>query len=172
MNNEIIICVGIPGSGKSTFAKKWVTEDPKNRIRLNGEDILNSMTNNTYVKDVYGFIKYELMSNVIAHMIDENKNIILDNTHIDIDYLNYIYHTLSNLILNKNKTNDYTIIIKNFTNINPELCIERDSKRAKPVGREEINKCYLSKLDSVKDYLSKLETFDFGKLNVKFDKVY
>lgn len=166
---EIIICVGIPGSGKTTFAKKWVAEDPKNRIRFNGEDILNSMTSNIYVKDIYGYIKYELCENIFKYAIENNKSIILDNTHIDTDYLRYIYY-----MINKNiyyKIDEYCVIIKDFTNIDPEICIERDSKRVKPVGRKEIEKCYLSKIDNVKNYLKVFETFDFGELKTKFEKV-
>lgn len=176
MNNEIIICVGIPGSGKSTFAKKWVTEDSKNRIRLNSEDILNSMTNNTYVKDVYGFIKYELMSNVIAHMIDENKNIILDNTHIDPKYFYYIFYKIGFILLAKHKERDYNIIIKDFTGIDSEICINRDSQRIKPVGRDEIEKCYISNLDAIKECISdlseKIENEYIGQIRVKIDKIY
>lgn len=166
---EIIICIGIPGSGKSTFAKKWISEDPKNRIRFNGEDILNSMTNNTYVKDIYGYIKYELCESIFKYAIENNKSIILDNTHIDTDYFRYIYYMINKCVYPK--INEYCLIIKDFTDIDPEICIERDSKRIKPVGRKEIEKCYLSKMKEFKKYLNAFETFDFGILNIKFEKV-
>lgn len=166
---EIIICIGIPGSGKSTFAKKWVAEDPENRMRFNGEDILNSMTSNIYVKDIYGYIKYELCENMVKYAIENNKSIVLDNTHIDIDYFIYVYHMIYNLIYSK--IDEYCMIIKDFTGIDSEICIERDSKRIKPVGRKEIEKCYLSKISEFKKYLNEFKTFDFGILNIKFEKV-
>ena len=37
--NKIILCLGISGSGKTTFAKQWAEEDPIHRIRLNYDDI-------------------------------------------------------------------------------------------------------------------------------------
>lgn len=39
--HKIILTVGIPASGKSTWAKQWVLEDPEHRIRFNQDDIRN-----------------------------------------------------------------------------------------------------------------------------------
>ena len=35
---KIILTRGIQGSGKSTWAKKWVEEDPEHRVRWNNDD--------------------------------------------------------------------------------------------------------------------------------------
>ena len=40
---KLILTRGIPGSGKSTWAKAWVDEDPEHRIRLNWDDMRNMM---------------------------------------------------------------------------------------------------------------------------------
>lgn len=40
---KIIICRGIQGSGKSTWAKQWCHEDPEHRIRINNDDIRNML---------------------------------------------------------------------------------------------------------------------------------
>ena len=37
--SELIITRGLPASGKTTHARKWVQEDPANRIRLNRDEI-------------------------------------------------------------------------------------------------------------------------------------
>ena len=37
--NKLIITRGIPLSGKSTWAKQWVLEDPEHRVRINQDDI-------------------------------------------------------------------------------------------------------------------------------------
>ena len=42
---KIILCRGIQGSGKTTWAKSWVLEDPKHRIRFNNDDIRNMLGN-------------------------------------------------------------------------------------------------------------------------------
>ena len=36
---ELVVLRGLPGSGKSTYAKNWVAEDPDWRIRVNRDDI-------------------------------------------------------------------------------------------------------------------------------------
>ena len=41
MKHELIILQGIQGSGKTTWAKNWVKEDPKHRVRFNQDDIRN-----------------------------------------------------------------------------------------------------------------------------------
>ena len=35
----IKVLQGLPASGKTTWAREWVNEDPKNRIRVNRDDI-------------------------------------------------------------------------------------------------------------------------------------
>ena len=35
----LVICRGIQGSGKTSFAKQWCHEDPEHRVRFNNDDI-------------------------------------------------------------------------------------------------------------------------------------
>ncbi|GAA5198661.1 hypothetical protein GCM10025773_12140 [Microbacterium jejuense] len=39
----ITLTRGIPGSGKSTFAREWVQEDPDHRIRINRDDLRRTL---------------------------------------------------------------------------------------------------------------------------------
>ena len=36
---KLILTRGIPASGKSTWAKAWVQEDPQRRVRVNRDDL-------------------------------------------------------------------------------------------------------------------------------------
>lgn len=38
VNPKLLIVQGIQGSGKSTFATKWVLEDLEHRVRWNNDD--------------------------------------------------------------------------------------------------------------------------------------
>ena len=44
--SKIILCRGIQGSGKTTWAKQWVLEDPEHRVRFNNDDIRNMLGKN------------------------------------------------------------------------------------------------------------------------------
>ena len=37
--SQLIITRGLPASGKTTYARAWVQEDPANRIRLNRDEL-------------------------------------------------------------------------------------------------------------------------------------
>lgn len=40
---KIIVLRGLQGSGKSTWAKQWVNEDPEHRVRFNRDDVRNML---------------------------------------------------------------------------------------------------------------------------------
>lgn len=46
----IVLTRGIPGSGKSTWAKEWVQEDPATRIRINRDDLRRTLYATTDTK--------------------------------------------------------------------------------------------------------------------------
>lgn len=53
---KIILCRGIQGSGKTTWAKQWVLEDPEHRVRFNNDDIRN-MLGKYWVPSREGLVK-------------------------------------------------------------------------------------------------------------------
>ena len=56
----LIICRGIQGSGKSTWAKQWCHEDPEHRVRFNNDDIRN-MLGDYWVPNREKLLKLKLM---------------------------------------------------------------------------------------------------------------
>lgn len=47
---KLILTRGIPASGKSTWAKAWVQEDPENRVRINRDDLRKMLFGATELK--------------------------------------------------------------------------------------------------------------------------
>lgn len=132
--NKIIICRGIPASGKSTWAKQWVLEDPEHRVRINQDDIRN-MLGKYWVPSRENLVSY-INNAIITKAVSLNYDIIIDN--INLNPKNILY--IEDIILLCNKK--YIIEYKDFFDVPLSVCIERDKKRTNPIGEEVIKSFY------------------------------
>jgi predicted kinase len=152
MKREIVFCLGLPGSGKSTFAKKWVEEDPVNRVRINKDDLRLLLHQNKYSKANEKQI-LEIEESIIINSLKRGKSIVLDNTHLATDRNNKNKHLTR--ILDLIHEHGYVVhfpfkcqheyvqvTIKDFTHITPEECIINDLKRENSVGQNVIWEMY------------------------------
>ena len=132
--NKIIICRGIPASGKSTWAKQWVLEDPEHRIRINQDDIRN-MLGKYWVPSRENLVSY-INNAIITKAVSLNYDIVIDN--INLNPKNILY--IEDIILLCNMK--YIIEYKDFFDVPLSVCIERDKKRTNPIGEEVIRSFY------------------------------
>ena len=137
---KLIICRGIQGSGKSTFAKQWCHEDPEHRVRFNNDDIRNMLGD--YWIPSREEIVVELKKKFLLSSMERGYDIIIDNMNLNPKevqfYENLIrdWNNLKNIPTNHTKVN-YEIEFKNF--FTPvEECIRRDSMRPNPIGEKVI----------------------------------
>lgn len=141
---KIILCRGIQGSGKTTFAKQWVLEDPEHRVRFNNDDIRN-MLGKYWVpsrEDLVNDLKKTFLWSSMLYGFD----IVIDNMNLNPKELEYYNRVLDDWNNPKGAISDmvrlkYYLEFKNFF-IPLEECIERDSKRPNPIGEEVIKKTY------------------------------
>lgn len=149
---KIILCRGIPGSGKTTWAKQWVLEDPEHRVRFNNDDIRNMLgmywvpSREDLVKD----LNYAFLINSMSYGFD----VVIDNMNLNPKELKYYNKVLDNWNDPKGIVFDavkpkYSLEFKDFF-IPLQDCIERDSKRPNPVGEEVIRKTYEKYKDILK----------------------
>ena len=119
---QLIICVGLPASGKSTWAKQWVREDAKNRVRVNKDDIRRMLTTlwSGKLEKIVKKIEFESVRNAL----DKGFSVVLDNTNFRINQD----------IINVAKHYNVEIITQDFTHVSIEECIERDKNRFEKVG--------------------------------------
>lgn len=122
---------GLQGSGKSTLARKFVLEDPDNRIRVNRDDIrlMMGLPFNPKLEKVV--TKIETAALMAA--MDTGKDVVSDNMNMNPTTLEN-YKTLAELF-------GYKIEYR-FIYAPLEVCIERDSKRPNPVGESVIRNTY------------------------------
>ena len=138
---KIILTRGIPGSGKSTWARAWVAESPETRIRINNDDIRN-MLGNYWVpsrENLVSFIKHKTVVAAMGHGYD----IVVDNMNLNPKEVNF----WETIIDSHNKDTEgenlgftkynYEIEFKDFF-IPVEECIKRDAMRPKPIGEKTI----------------------------------
>lgn len=128
---KIILCRGIQGSGKTTWAKQWVLEDPEHRVRFNNDDIRN-MLGKYWVpsrEPIVTTMKNSFISGAAIFRMD----VVIDNMNLNSKELDYWKDTA--------KMFNYDLEIKYFPTPLQE-CIERDSKRPNPIGEEVIRRTY------------------------------
>ena len=105
---KIILTRGIQGSGKSTWAKAWVKEDPLNRIRFNNDDIRTSQgvywpDDNKALKKKESCLK-KIKKYAIQCYMESGYDIVIDNMN-----------------LNPNEWTSFKDIIKNFNDAQKEF---------------------------------------------------
>ena len=147
---KIILCRGIPGSGKSTWSKQWVLEDPEHRVRFNNDDIRNMLCK--YWVPSREELVLDLKKQFIRSSMLAGYDIVIDNMNLNpkevefyktyIEEHNRIMKKLDEeTILSFKDDTKYELEFKDFF-IPLQECIKRDSKRPNPIGEEVIRKTY------------------------------
>lgn len=141
---KIILCRGIQGSGKTTWAKQWVLEDPEHRVRFNNDDIRN-MLGKYWVPSREGLIS-ALKLDFLVEAMTNGYDIVIDNMNLnpkEVEWYKYIIEG------HNKRYSTYELEFKDFF-IPLQDCIERDSKRPNPIGEEVIRKTYEKYKDILK----------------------
>ena len=126
--SKVIICQGIQGSGKSTWALNWVKEKPTKRVRIN-RDSLRKMFGKYWV------LEREELCNIvedkaIAYAITKGFDVIIDDTNLNPKTIEHI----KELVLNVDSKAD--IIYKLFNTPLTE-CVTRVEKRNASLPEDE-----------------------------------
>lgn len=133
---DIVICRGIQGSGKSTWAKAWVNEDPTHRIRINWDD-LRLMMGGVEGYWVPEREKIPFLPRVTQMMlnaaVEHGMSVVIDNMNLNPRTLREIFNWVSKTSV----FNPTQVWYKDFKT--PlDVCIERDSHRERPIGEKGI----------------------------------
>lgn len=132
---KIVLCRGIQGSGKTTWARQWVLEDPEHRVRFNNDDIRNML--GKYWVTSREHLVSDIKKGFMVSAMEFGYDIVVDNMNFNPKEIEY-YENLVDSTLGY--MNCYSLEYKDFF-IPLEVCIERDSKRENPIG-EEVRKTY------------------------------
>lgn len=130
---KLIVCRGLPASGKSVWAKAYVKTNP-NAVRINRDELRLMLKDVQFDPDIEGIITSAQVF-LMAGFGAESRDIVLDNTNLNPKVMREMEGWA--------KARDYEIEIKDFTHVSLSECIERDRKRgAQSVGKKVIERMW------------------------------
>lgn len=131
---KVEMLVGIPGSGKSTYAKQVVAKDPNNWVRVNNDDLRAMMNGSVWSAD-YEKMVTDARNYLIRDALKRGKNVIIDNLNLNRRHFDDVCK------IAKSVNADIQVFEKAFY-IELDEAIARDSKREgkAKVGEEVIKK--------------------------------
>ncbi len=141
---------GLPGSGKSTYAKKLVADNPEQYKRINRDDLramfdngFNSKSNETFIRGVRDML--------ILKTLESGKCAIVDDTNLSEKNLTRI----SQLVRQHNKLHNENVIVEvKHIETSLEECIKRDALREKPVGAKVIKTMHRQFFKDAPEYIT------------------
>jgi len=125
---KIIILKGLPASGKSTYAKNLIAENPNTYKRINKDDLRAMLDNSHWSKSNETFV-LRMRDFAIRQALQDWLTPIIDDTNLHPKHTETI----------KNIAKEFNVECEVIEFNTPVFeCIERDLKRANPVGGKVI----------------------------------
>lgn len=125
VNPKLLALKGLPGSGKTTFAKELVDDG---WIRVNKDDLRAMLHNSHFSKNNEAFI-LSLRDEIIIRGLVNGKNVVVDDTNLDPKHAVQFESIASEFLA------DYS---EKFFDTPVEECIKRNSFRKDPVPEKVI----------------------------------
>lgn len=132
MSKTCIILRGLPASGKSTWAKKLIDDNPGKYKRVSKDDLRAMMDDGHWSKGNEKFI-LKTRDALILLALEQGYHVLIDDTNLLPKHEQTIRELVRGLAI---------IEIKDFTDVPLETCIERDRHRPNYVGEQVIRKMY------------------------------
>lgn len=140
---DLIICQGLPGSGKSTWSRSWVEEFPKSRVRVNRDEIRHQL--GPYWIPTREKLVTDIETNIILCGLRRGYNVVVDATNLrGIQRFTDLVKKHCGELVTENIFVE--VKSKSFLDVSLEDCLLRDSLRTEEqrVGPEVITEMYKS----------------------------
>jgi predicted kinase len=128
----VYFTIGLPASGKSTWAKAKVDKSP-NAIKRVNKDELRAMLDNSYFSKGNEKFVLNIQDQIIKASLEEGKHVIVDNTHLAPKHEARIRELIKGLAI---------LEVVDFRHVTLETCIKRDLQRFNSVGEKVIRDMY------------------------------
>jgi predicted kinase len=131
---QVIMMRGLPGSGKSTYAKQLVASTPNTYKRINRDDLRAMFDNGHWTQGNEKFVK-RVRDVLIIKALEEGKHVIVDDTNLSPTNETRIRQLVEEF--NKMHNDSVQVAVKEM-DVPLAECIARDAKRPNPVGAKRI----------------------------------
>lgn len=126
--SKVIICQGIQGSGKSTWALDYVTKEPTKRVRVN-RDSIRKMLGKYWVPEREELCT-EIEDKIIAYAMVRGFEVVIDDMNLNSKTLEHINQLVRNV--------DSNVDIRyNLFNTSLTECVTRVEKRNASLPEDE-----------------------------------
>lgn len=148
-NQRVIILIGLPGSGKSTWAHSFIQKNAS-YVRINRDDFRFMLKNLPILEPKGEELINKLQNNAILSALGMKYNVIVDNTNLKAKYINQICEMVQ-----------YRADVEfMYMDCSVDKCIERDKLRERKVGDTIIKRMS-------NDLKVLLDSFDFSQRPMK-----
>ena len=128
----VYFTIGLPASGKSTWAKNKVDKSPSSIKRVNKDELCAMLDNSYFSKGNEKFV-LNIQDAIIKESLENGKHVIVDNTNLAPKHEARIRELIKGLAV---------LEIVDFRDVAVETCLERDLKRPHSVGEKVIRDMY------------------------------
>jgi predicted kinase len=129
---EVIMTIGLPGSGKSTWAKMMVRKNPFKYKRVNKDDLRAMLDDSQWSRDNEDSI-LEVRDLLVLRHLRDGYNVIIDDTNLAPKH---------RLKIEQLVKDEFKLSFKYFLDTPLETCIKNDLNRLNSVGESVIRKMY------------------------------
>ncbi len=136
--NKIIMTRGLPGSGKTTFAKQYQADHPT-AVRVNKDDLRASLHNGVFSKGRENFV-LAVRDFIVDKALEDGHDCIVDDTNFHEKHLARMEEIAAK--------HGAAVEVKDFTTVPIDVCIQRDLARPRSVGERVIRQIHRQFLET------------------------
>lgn len=133
MPPTLIMLVGLPASGKTTVAKEMISNSQRATKRVSKVDLIAMLDMENQSRDSEVFAK-AIEKQIVVAALDLGYDVVVDDLNLKISDENY---------WTKTADENGATFVRLPMEATLESCIERDSQREHPVGKDRIIELYL-----------------------------
>ena len=128
---ELIIMRGLPASGKTYDARRMMADTPGEYKRVS-KDLLREMLDFGKYSQPNELVVLHMRDDMVMWLLADHWSVIADDCNLNPEHEQRLRKVA------KEADTDVVVRIQDFTDVPVGLCIERDDRRAEPVGPDVI----------------------------------